>query len=477
MAPNTSNVASCGLVHGSDTMLLSGTVALQNACNAKAATGIATVRKAAARGVGLTPRLFEALVNDSSATIDAQPSAYVQAIGQHVQSVAPSKQVMAQYWCPVVVEDAEGARSVLHADPLAVRKFRRNVTQELEQTQERRKQMLRRIQDIRQGFPKLRSREIAARLRRDIANAEARQGEPLTRSLPTPLHRLHILVEATPYTTQLALVCRHLEKELPAHFSEMGVQQVALVALGSGVGSAKTSALPAPLQHVDECGGIGFEEIKEWLTQLADISSRTQGVAASAVTPGAAEWHLAEALQLAATADALGSGKVAVLLVASSAPSDLEESIQVARRSGAHLQVAGVFGVCPEDPEVALQQLVDASTPGSSLHLFFGPDYWNLFAAACRLQLQKLEQNEGEDLTASVEGGDDDDEVVSSKILELRLIERVLRECYASEQMCEEEIRCAGRVLERTAVHPEEVVSAMRPGNSLIKTNDGITLT
>ncbi|CAK0814172.1 unnamed protein product [Prorocentrum cordatum] len=57
---------------------------------------------------------------------------------------------------------------------------------------------------------------------------------------------------------------------------------------------------------------------------------------------------------------------------------------------------------------------------------------------------------------------DDEGEVIDGKVFQMRLIERVLRECYAEEQRCEEELRCAARLLDRTLVDPQEVRAAMR---------------
>eukprot|EP00971_Amphidinium_carterae_P232515 4614416-Amphidinium_carterae.1 len=52
------------------------------------------------RGLGLTPRLFHAILSASTPPVEALSSWYVKTIKQFVQSVEPSKNVMAQYWCP-----------------------------------------------------------------------------------------------------------------------------------------------------------------------------------------------------------------------------------------------------------------------------------------------------------------------------------------------------------------------------------------
>ena len=58
----------------------------------------------------------------------------------------------------------------------------------------------------------------------------------------------------------------------------------------------------------------------------------------------------------------------------------------------------------------------------------FGESYWDAFAAARRKQLEA---------TAAVSNSDG--ETVSGEMLEIRLLERIMRECYVDEQRCEEE--------------------------------------
>ena len=154
-------------------------------------------------------------------------------------------------------------------------------------------------------------------------------------------------------------------------------------------------------------------------------------------------------------AEALGPGGGAVLLVACSPPADLEESVGIARRSELVLQIAGVLGTSREDPELALQQLADAAAPGSGLHLFFGSDYWERFAGLRRRQLEKLERR-------PASGSARDSAGVSTKVFEMRLIERQLRECFVEEQRCEDELTCASRVLSRTLVDREDVLAVLQ---------------
>merc|ERR1712039_253624 len=52
--------------------------------------------------------------------------------------------------------------------------------------------------------------------------------------------------------------------------------------------------------------------------------------------------------------------------------------------------------------------------------------------------------------------------VVSPKVFEMRLIERIMWECYIEELRCEEELSCAGKVLERTLVDREDILATMR---------------
>lgn len=427
------------------------------------------------RGVGLTPRLREALLEKEEATLRAMGGAFVPAIGAHVQSAGESKQVMAQYWCPVVVERDDGARQVLHADPIVIRKFRRGIAEELKQVQEKRRRMHRRIQDIRQSLPPTPAQEVAMRLQREIDQAEARVGEALVRPLPQAAKALHVLVEASPQMLQLELVCDRLAQELPEALRAADVQYVTLEALAlRGAPRAVAAAaqgLPAALREPLQCSGAGFEAaLASWLGALAmtrpalTAAGKTRRLSAKpgdgrGKSPG--ELRVASALRRLATAEALGMGSAAALLVVCSPPADAEAAVELLRRSDMVLQVAGVFGVAPEDAEASLQRLADAAAPSSGLHLYFGPRYWRRYAACQRKQLEALDINE--DDGPSDEGAETGvREVVSSGVLEIRLIERIMRECFVEEQRCEEELVCAGRLLDRTLVAPEDVAASMR---------------
>lgn len=423
----------------------------------------------------MTPRLFEALVGAPDTTIAASVATYVPAISQHMQSVAPSKQVMAQYWCPVVVEDDIGARRVLHVDPLAVRKFRRSVAEELRCVQDKRRRMMQRIKSIRQDLPPARVKDVSARLGREITEAEEKASEPLLQSLPSGTQCLHVFLEATQHMMQLSLVCEHLMRELPAVMEEAGVHRVSLAILG-GINKHD----PPPLEGATAAEACAWLSALNAAYQSRPLPGRRKTISCKGANH-AGNFNCASALQRAATAETLGkfgdsSGDSIVLLVVCSPPSDLDECVATMRRSDLVLQVVGVFGVSPDDPEPALQKLTDASAPNSSLHLFFGREYWTKFATVRRRQLNRLRlQRErhstvvasadvdvGANEQASLDHDSEDSDVVSPKVFEMRLIERIMWECYMEEQRCEEELACAGKVLERTLVDREDILATMR---------------
>jgi len=416
------------------------------------------------RGVGLTPRLFEKLVHPPSGApppvIQARQANFVPAVARHVQSVKPNKAVMAEYWCPVVVEDEEGQRFVLHVDPIAVRQFRRMIAQEFQQVQEKRELFVSRIKSIRQEFPKVHCRDLIARIQREIADAEGRSEEQLIPPLPEETRTLHVFIEATPNMTQLDLVRKYLMEELVEAFQNGFLERVCFGILGFREWGGLASLSPEAL----ECRDVAaLAVVADWL-QAAAVAVQ------SALTRSNKKWksgskggeclRMAKALRQATTIDTLGEGHGAILFVVCSPPEDLPLSIGLVRRSPMSLQIAGVYGTCPLDPEPALQQLVDAAAPGSSLQLFFGPEYWSRFVEARGKQLAHLEAQECGDSPGSWQL--DDDEVVSAKMLEMRLIERLMRECYAEAQQCEEELVCATRVLERTLVDREDIVHVLR---------------
>lgn len=473
MAPRTSDWSTIG------TSILSH-VALTDKARASPATQ-EVPRPAYVRGAGLTPRLFKALVSPGGSAIKALQAAYVATISQHVQSVAPSKQVMAQYWCPIVVRDEAGLWHVLHVDPIDVRKFRRTIAEELQHVQEKRKRMLRRIRDIRQELPQVHARDVAARIRREIADAKERANQQLVHPIPHSTGTVHVFLEATPYMVQLDLVCQQLALELPEALTAAAVGQVSFSVIGGGSEDGSTDHLPmlAPLDCNDP---VAMQDACEWLLALPESLAPLLAKQEAAATQKASKKRrsksrasaggsrLESALRQATTSDALCERSSMVLLLACSTPSDLEASIALVRRSAVVLQVIGVFGASPEDPEPALQRLADAAEPGSCLRLFFGQAYWTEFIASRERQLLRAEQEAGTAPGSAVGaagsrcGETGGTEIVSPKVFEMRLIERIMRECYAEEQQCEEELTCATRVLDRTLVDREDILSVLRGG-------------
>eukprot|EP00930_Biecheleria_cincta_P049459 TRINITY_DN34659_c0_g1_i1.p1 TRINITY_DN34659_c0_g1~~TRINITY_DN34659_c0_g1_i1.p1 ORF type:complete len:203 (+),score=25.86 TRINITY_DN34659_c0_g1_i1:61-609(+) len=132
----------------------------------------------ASSALGLTPRIFEALVKSSEGHFEAIQSSYVPSISQHV-----NVRYRGEQWCQVVVEEEAGARHVLHVDPLHVRKLRDEVRAELQDVQDRRGRCTRRIKHIRQNLPKVHPRVIAERLEKEIQEAEVRATESLVQPL------------------------------------------------------------------------------------------------------------------------------------------------------------------------------------------------------------------------------------------------------------------------------------------------------
>lgn len=447
-------------------------------------------------GVGLTPRLFEALRTDEKATLKAQDSRYVPIVENHVQSVEPSKQVLAQYWVPIVVEQASGTRQVLHADPIAVRRFRRSIAEELKHVQEKRRRMFKRITDIRQKLPETHPQVVAKRLQREIQSAEARIGDPLLQPLPSTARVLHVLIEVSPRTPHLGLVCERLLQELPSALEAEDVQYLTLSAL-SDRGPGASDGVPRPLLEPLQCSDAAtWEAIEAWLGDLVaagasllgrplkgirrvkgtgtNDGSRAEREAAKAAAQGGgpSDLRLLPALKKAASSAVLGSdsspggGGGAVLLIASSPPEDVEAAAQIVKRRSLALQVVAVLGTCSEDAEPDFQLLVDAAASGSCLHLFFGPAYWQRYAAVQKRRLEVLQERIQAKPTAALNRAFDEEEdvgeIISDKVFEMRLIERLMRECYVEEQRCEEELRCASQVLERTAVPAEEIAAVLQ---------------
>ncbi|CAE8593297.1 unnamed protein product, partial [Polarella glacialis] len=415
----------------------------------------------------------------------ALPATYVPSIRQHVAST-----MLASCMCPVVVEEESGKRRVLHVDPLAVRNLRSILGEELRTVEEKKHRILRRFKNIRKKLPKAHPRLAAERLEREIHDAQARALDQLIRPLPKSARRLTVFVEASPRMVQLSLVCKQLADELPVILKEAGISLVTLVAVGGGVCSQSTVQLPCAegkkgskvrqggkdkgasdeaqlpeLELAEVNTTEGVEATVDWLRRLSHAANSLGGVA-----PGGGRLRLAHALTRATTADALAGGGGAALLVACSPPSETEVCEALLRRSKMVMQIAGVLGSSPEDPEQSMEKLVNAAAPGSKLHLWFGKEYWMSFAAAREKQLEfmrafnpRLHDDEGSaydpDVVHQNRGFG---EVISADILEIRLLERIMRECYVEEQRCEQELQCAGRVLARTLVDPEDVKAAMK---------------
>lgn len=414
------------------------------------------------RGVGLTPRLFEVLLHSDLAPIEALPSAYIPTISRHVESVGPSKQVFSQYWCPVVVEDERGERHVLHVDPIVIRKFRRTIAKELQHVREKRERMLGRINTIRQDFPQIQARDAILRLQSEIAEAKNRKDEILLQPLSEEIQVLHIFLDATSHMIQLELVCQYLLRELPSVLGNSSVQRISLTALRAGLASDNVDNIPT-LAPFDWKNSDSWKVACEWLASLQPqlaVDKQTKKQKSCAVSGGVS---LERALRWASTCDAFDNGKSMILLLACSEPVDIDACIGLARRSNALLHIIGVFGLSPDDPEAGLQRLADAAIAGSSLRMFFGSTYWNQFVAVRERQLQQAEQSEwGVEAASTFIGNQTDNEIVSGKMLEMRLIERIMRECYSEEQQCEEELTCATRVFERTLVDSEEITAVLR---------------
>lgn len=411
-----------------------------------------------ARGVGLTPRLFEELVlHPRTPPIKALAADYVHTIGRHVHSVSPSPNVMAQYWCPIVVYDEQNVRHVLHVDPLAVRQFRNMIIDELRGTREKRQRILKRIRRIQSELPQMRSSDIIARLRHEIDDALGRVSEPLLVAPPPrvmedgsagPTGTLYTFIEASLHMCQLDLVKSSLGFELPKIIHKGGTENFNLAALHEGLGFKEASALSST--------PLGAEKIKS-----PEVSAWLDGLRPTKSAKRSAGLHLAKALRWAMTHDGLGGSDGAILLVVCSRPVDLEDCLKLIKSSSMPINIVGVYGMNPEDPEPALQQLVDAAAPGSSLRLWFGPDYWRRFAESRKRVLCKAEEREQLHPSPAVTDGGND-EVVCSSILEMRLMEKVMRECYDEEAQCEEELECASHVLQRSLVDREDVGQVLR---------------
>jgi hypothetical protein len=259
---------------------------------------------------------------------------------------------------------------------------------------------------------------------------------------------LYTFVEASLHMCQLDLVKSSLAFELPKVIHKGGIENFNLAALHEGPGFKETSALAATPIRAEQ---IKSTEVSAWLESLRPTKSAKRS----------AGLRLAKALRWAITADSLSGSNGAILLVVCSRPVDLEDCVGLVKRSAVPINIVGVYGMSPEDPEAALQQLVDAAAPGSSLRLWFGPDYWRRFAESRKRVLSKAEEREQLHPSPTVPDGEND-EVVCSSILEMRLMEKVMRECYEEEAQCEEELECASRVLQRSLVDREDIGQVLR---------------
>jgi hypothetical protein len=353
---------------------------------------------------------------------------------------------------------------VLHVDPIVIRKFRRTIAKELQHVREKRERMLGRINTIRQDFPQIQARDAILRLQNEIAEAKNRQDEMLLQPLSEEIQVLHIFLDSTSHMIQLELVCQYLLRELPSVLGNSSVQQISLTALRAGPASDNVDNIPT-LAPFDWKDSDSWKVACEWLASLQPqlaVDKQNKKQKSRAVSGGVS---LERALRWASTSDAFdnGNGKSMILLLACSEPVDIDACIGLGRRSNALLHIIGVFGLSPDDPEAGLQRLADAAIAGSSLRMFFGSTYWNQFVAVRERQLQQAEQSEwGLEAASTFIGNQSDNEIVSGKVLEMRLIERIMRECYSEEQQCEEELTCATRVFERTLVDSEDITAVLR---------------
>lgn len=322
--------------------------------------------------------------------------------------------------------------------------------------------MLKRIGSIRQDFPQSQASDLSVRLKREIDDARARAKESLLKELPASTSTLHVFLEMTPYMQQLELICEHLVQELPARLEAAGVQRISFSILASASSSTDENAGMLPT-----IAPFDVHDSQSWSTACAWLSNLKSHAPAGGSRDGKSSpgYNFAQALRWSTTSEASDrSSRPCILLVACSKPLDLDACNGMARRSNVPLQTVGVFGLSPEDPEAGLQELTDAAANGSSFWLFFGPLYWSQFIAVREQQLQSLDESEIERAQRIETADGSDNEVVSAKVFEMRLIERVMRECYSEEQQCEEELTCATRVFERTLIEREDLLAVLRDG-------------
>ncbi|CAL1171247.1 unnamed protein product [Cladocopium goreaui] len=384
----------------------------------------------AVRALGFTPRMFEALILGDDRHMEALPSEHIATIKRHVHG-----NHMAEHWCPVIVENELGQRWALHLDPLLVRQHRIKVRQELFDVQEKRARMLRRIKDIRATLPKAHPAESRACWEKELHEAEQRLSEEcLVRQFPNGVKHVTVFLEISQQMVQLDLVCRHLKTELWPRLERAGAQSMTLSTLGTG-SRARWRDLEV------ECSQEGRQLFEEFLDKVCQERPAAGGQGKAIC--------MAKRLRKAIDADAL-LGRGAALFVLCSVPADAAECEQLLCRGQFTLQITGVLGASCEDPEICYERLIAAAAPGSALHLWFGEDYWKAFRAARRQQLESL-SGDAQDSLAS------DGEVVSGEMLELRVLERLMRECYVDEQRCEEELKIMSQVLAKELCEAHDV--------------------
>jgi len=410
---------------------------------------MAPVASPPVRAVGLTPRLFEALILEER-HIEALPSEHVSTINRHVHG-----NHMAEHWCPVIVENDLCERWAVHLDPLRVRQHRIKVRQELFDVQEKRARMLRRIKDIRATLPSADPEESRRCWEKELQEAQTnRKKETLVKAFPSKIKHVTLFLEASPYMVQLELVCRHLKMELWPRLSVAGAELLTVVVFG--LGSSRGSQDNELEVECTTQGRVLFESFLNRLAQRPAPRGRKDA--------GSESISMSKRLRKAIDVDAL-LGRGAALFILCSVPADVAECEQLLCRGQFTLQICGVLGASPSDPEICYERLVAAAAPGSALHLWFGEEYWTAFSEARRSQLEALSQGNSKETLACSDG-----EVVSGEMLELRVLERLMRECYVDEQRCEEELKIMSQLLAKDLAEVQDVRAVRRrPGSASLQ--------
>jgi hypothetical protein len=113
-----------------------------------------------------------------------------------------------------------------------------------------------------------------------------------------------------------------------------------------------------------------------------------------------------------------------------------------------HLALLGVKGNCAKDPEPFLQAVsINLQVP---LRVWFGPKYWAGYAESRRDLLSHI--------NLSREDAEKHDSVLRSErsFLEMRLIEWILRDFYAEEQILRQERACTLGMLKNAITEPPD---------------------